>query len=193
MESPDIRRRYSPSFEADHEDAEAREMLDSASSYLRDEVLTVANGITSLRLAAIPKLYREVRDNPQRVWWKLGLFAATDKLDGIAARALDQESELGYKLDHGGDKVFGAAMMIAGMQAESIHTSDSVVPKKLGAIALTQKAVTSAITLHSTFGPDKYEPEVTKTGKSGEVCGRFVRQRRLDPLGRARAVEPRVP
>ncbi len=68
--------------------------------------LTLANQLTFLRLLAVPALAVTLLNG--RVAWALGIYvgaAITDRLDGIAARRLGQQTALGAILDPAADKL----------------------------------------------------------------------------------------
>ncbi|HEY7726443.1 MAG TPA: CDP-alcohol phosphatidyltransferase family protein [Anaeromyxobacteraceae bacterium] len=77
-------------------------------------VLTVANALSALRLLLTPVflwLYLR-RDGPLAVA-VYAIAAASDLLDGLAARALDQRSKLGALLDAVADKFLSLAALLA--------------------------------------------------------------------------------
>jgi cardiolipin synthase len=76
--------------------------------------LTVPNLLTALRIALAPVfLVLYVTGNTQRALAAFAAAAATDVLDGIAARALDQHTRLGEFLDPIADKVLAACALFA--------------------------------------------------------------------------------
>lgn len=79
--------------------------------------LTLASWITSVRLFLVPFIYWQLTSsNSSAVFWALGLLAlagATDFLDGWAARARNEVSELGKALDPVADKLVILVTLIA--------------------------------------------------------------------------------
>jgi cardiolipin synthase len=85
---------------------------DAASS---NRILTVPNALSFLRIALIPVFFALIVD-PDTTFSGLLLFAAvaaTDWVDGFAARRLGQVSELGKVLDPVADRLAIAAGLIA--------------------------------------------------------------------------------
>lgn len=125
--------------------------------------------LTIGRALAIPWLFVLIRNDPARNWWIAALFALTDNLDGLLARAGDRRpklrslgfrrSVLGQKWDPAVDKLFVAAMLIAGM----LH---GAIPWWLGGLSLTQKAAAAAIAFAAQAR--HIELKVTRIGKYGE-------------------------
>lgn len=75
--------------------------------------LTLANQLTLLRLAAVPALAYALLSH--ELGWALGIFIAagiTDRLDGIAARRLGQQTRLGAILDPTADKLMMLATFV---------------------------------------------------------------------------------
>lgn len=84
----------------------------------RDEVnggpYTLANGLTALRIALAPIfLVLYIGGDRMRALAAFAAAAATDVLDGLAARALRQPSRLGAFLDPIADKFLAACALIA--------------------------------------------------------------------------------
>ena len=80
-----------------------------------DRILTIPNGITLLRALGIP-IFLYLYLHSHLAGWSffvLGCGAATDYLDGKIARALNQVSNLGAKLDPAIDRAYIAATVIA--------------------------------------------------------------------------------
>jgi cardiolipin synthase len=74
----------------------------------------VANGLSALRLVLAPVfLVLFVRGDRARALAAFAAAAATDVLDGIAARALRQRSRVGAVLDPVADKLLGACAVVA--------------------------------------------------------------------------------
>jgi cardiolipin synthase len=77
-------------------------------------VATVPNFLTALRLVLAPVfLWLYVRGETAQAVWAFGVAVATDLLDGLAARALDQRSRLGTLLDPIADKVLSGCALLA--------------------------------------------------------------------------------
>ena len=77
-------------------------------------ILTIPNLLTGLRLVLAPIfLWLYVKGDVPRAVGAFALAAATDLLDGLAARALDQRSRLGAILDPIADKVLSACALFA--------------------------------------------------------------------------------
>jgi cardiolipin synthase (CMP-forming) len=71
-----------------------------------DRVLTVPNLLSLARIAALPIIYLDlVAGRLIRALVLLGVFAATDWLDGYLARRFDQVSKLGKVLDPTSDRI----------------------------------------------------------------------------------------
>lgn len=71
------------------------------------------NILTSLRLISVPFIVLLFINN--RVWWTIFLIVAiagTDFLDGLLARKLNAQSELGARLDAACDKIFSAGLLL---------------------------------------------------------------------------------
>jgi len=77
-------------------------------------LLTLPNMLTCFRfVAAPPLLWLAWRGYGNAFLWLLALTFLTDILDGLAARLLNQESELGAILDSSGDLVIYTIMAIS--------------------------------------------------------------------------------
>jgi cardiolipin synthase (CMP-forming) len=77
-------------------------------------ILTVPNAISVARLAGVPVFLWLVL-GPQADGWAVGLLIAaglSDWLDGVIARAWDQQSRLGQVLDPAADRLYIAATLI---------------------------------------------------------------------------------
>jgi len=136
----------------------------------RRELMTVPNALTLARLVMTPWVVKRLHDNP-RTWPTAAAFAFSDNFDGILARAGNtrprlarlgfRTSEFGRKADPLTDKIFTAAVVAAGMH-------NGVIPARLGAASLVQKAAASAVTVwNETHG---VEMEVTRVGKRAEFA-----------------------
>jgi len=81
------------------------------------KILTIPNMITVFRIFLIgPITYFILQEEKIYLYWGLGLMAigiASDYLDGILARRLNQESEVGKILDPLADKIAICAFLIA--------------------------------------------------------------------------------
>jgi cardiolipin synthase len=76
--------------------------------------LNLANALTASRLVLAPVfLVLYVRGDPLRALAAFAAAAATDVLDGLVARALDQQTRLGAFLDPIADKFLAACALIA--------------------------------------------------------------------------------
>jgi cardiolipin synthase len=77
-------------------------------------LVTIPNLLTVLRLALAPVfLWLYVSGDTVRAVAAFAAAAATDVLDGLAARALDQRTRVGAMLDPIADKVLSACALIA--------------------------------------------------------------------------------
>ncbi len=136
---------------------------------LNREKVTIPNVLTILRALVIPWLFALISADPGKNWWKAGVFAITDNLDGMLARLGDKHtrlrsmgfrrSEAGRKWDPIVDKIFVTSMVVAGVIGGAI-------PLWLAIASLSQKAITSLITLIATIR--KKQLGVTMSGKYGE-------------------------
>jgi cardiolipin synthase len=80
----------------------------------RGRALTIPNCLTASRLVLAPVfLALYVRGDEVRALAAFAAAAATDLLDGLAARALDQQSQLGALLDPIADKFLAACALLA--------------------------------------------------------------------------------
>lgn len=136
----------------------------------RKDVATIPNAITAARLVASPFVAKKLRESPKS-WPVAALFAFSDNFDGILARLGDnnpqlaalgfRRSEVGRKLDPLTDKLFTSEILVAGMLNKTI-------PKWLGGLSLTQKAVISGMTIyHESQG---IELAVTQLGRHSEMA-----------------------
>lgn len=87
---------------------------------VRDQVFTVANVLSLLRLLALPVVYLDlVSGRWLRAFVLLAVFSATDWLDGYLARRLDQVTRLGKLLDPISDRllfvVVGVGFVVSGL------------------------------------------------------------------------------
>lgn len=128
------------------------------------------NGLTLARLVMTPWVVKRLHQDP-RTWPMAAVFAFSDNVDGILARAGEtrprlarlgfRTSEFGRKADPLTDKVFTAAVVGAGMH-------NGVIPVTLGAASLVQKAVASAVTVWNESRG--VEMAVTRIGKRSEFA-----------------------
>jgi cardiolipin synthase len=133
---------------------------------LREDVLTVPNALSVLRLAGTPLVAKRLHDDPEGTWPQAAAFLLSDNADGILARAGDKSetlsnlgfrtSEFGRQVDPVADVASTSAMLVAGMR-------NGVVPKWLGGAALAEKAFKSAHTVLATARGA--ELHVSKLGK----------------------------
>ncbi len=124
-----------------------------------DQVFTVANVLSFLRLAALPIIYLDlVSGRWLRAFVLLVVFSATDWLDGYLARRLDQVTRLGKLLDPISDRllflVVGIGYVVAGLlplwAVLLLFVRDLIV------------MVTGAVLLRRGRRP----PDVSRTGKA---------------------------
>jgi cardiolipin synthase (CMP-forming) len=85
-----------------------------------DRIWTWANGLSFVRLLALPIIYLDlVGEQWTRAFVLLSIFSATDWLDGYLARRLDQQTKLGQMLDPISDRllfvVVGVGYVVAGL------------------------------------------------------------------------------
>lgn len=83
---------------------------------LSDRIWTIPNIISFLRLLGIPwfLFVLFVEDDPGKAGIIIAVVASTDWIDGTLARALNQESELGRRLDPVADRLAIVAAVIGG-------------------------------------------------------------------------------
>lgn len=123
------------------------------------ESLTVANALTVSRLALAPVfLYLYVTGDLVRALAAFAAAAATDVLDGLVARALDQRTRLGEILDPLADKTLAACALFA-------LAARGNVPMWLPLLAVTRDAVQilGAVALKTAGKPVPIRP--TRIGK----------------------------
>jgi cardiolipin synthase len=93
-------------------------------SFGRDEILTIPNALSALRLAGVP-LFFWLIVGPQSDEWAIAvLFTSgfTDWLDGYLARRLKQFSRLGELLDPLADRLYIVAALVALWLREIVPT-----------------------------------------------------------------------
>lgn len=83
-----------------------------------DRVWTIPNAVTVLRLLLLAPVCWAVLTGRHGSWWPvvlLGVWAATDWVDGLLARLLDQRSRLGAALDPLADRlgIIGVTLTLA--------------------------------------------------------------------------------
>lgn len=120
---------------------------------------TLANGLTALRILLAPVfLVLFVRGDHLRALAAFAAAAATDVLDGLAARALRQRSRLGAVLDPIADKFLGACALVA-----LAATGD--LPRWLPVLVITRDAaqLAAALLLRALRHPVPVAP--TRIGK----------------------------
>jgi hypothetical protein len=138
---------------------------------------TVPNGITFTRLAISRKMTKRLGNDPAGTWKSTAAYAGSDVFDGLAAKGGEwlaerfkflsflprigfRKSELGRKLDPFTDKIVIGQMFKEGLDRD-------IIPKKLGYLALGQKAAVSMLTLYSMNRGA--EPEVSDLGRHSEL------------------------
>ena len=125
--------------------------------------LTLANAFTAARLVLIPIFgYLWLRREDAWALWTFGVAAATDLIDGLLARWMNQSSRLGAILDPVADKLLVLVALLVG-----IARGD--VPPWLAAVIIGRDALMAvgAIVLYVRFrdlhGPAHWKP--TRVGK----------------------------
>jgi cardiolipin synthase (CMP-forming) len=127
-------------------------------------ILTVPNAISVARLAGVPVFLWLVL-GPQADGWAVGLLIAaglSDWLDGVIARAWDQQSRLGQVLDPAADRLYIAATLI-GLAIRAI------IPWWLVALLAARElllAVALLVLRRYGYGP----PQVSLVGKAATLC-----------------------
>jgi cardiolipin synthase (CMP-forming) len=127
-------------------------------------ILTVPNAISVARLAGVPVFLWLVL-GPEADGWAVGLLIAaglSDWLDGVIARAWDQQSRLGQVLDPAADRLYIAATLI-GLAIRAI------IPWWLVALLAARElllAVALLVLRRYGYGP----PQVSLVGKAATLC-----------------------
>ena len=127
-------------------------------------ILTVPNAISVARLAGVPVFLWLVL-GPEADGWAVGLLIAaglSDWLDGVIARAWDQQSRLGQVLDPAADRLYIAATLI-GLAIRAI------IPWWLVALLVARELVLGAALLvlrRHGYGP----LQVSLVGKAATLC-----------------------
>lgn len=123
--------------------------------------LTVANLLTVLRLVLIPVFVVATHD--RRFAWALGVFfaaAITDGLDGLAARAFNQKTQLGAILDPMADKLLLVTAFI--VLTLPNFTVTAPIPFWLTATAISRDViiVLAALVINMTTGFSGFRPSI---------------------------------
>jgi len=127
-------------------------------------ILTVPNAISVARLAGVPVFLWLVL-GPEADGWAVGLLIAaglSDWLDGVIARAWNQQSRLGQVLDPAADRLYIAATLI-GLAIRGI------IPWWLVAVLVARELVLGAALLvlrRHGYGP----LQVSLVGKTATLC-----------------------
>jgi cardiolipin synthase (CMP-forming) len=127
-------------------------------------ILTVPNAISVARLAGVPVFLWLVL-GPEADGWAVGLLIAaglSDWLDGVIARAWDQQSRLGQVLDPAADRLYIAATLI-GLAIRGI------IPWWLVAVLAARElllAVALLVLRRYGYGP----LQVSLVGKAATLC-----------------------
>lgn len=130
----------------------------------QERILTVPNAISVARLAGVPVFLWLVL-GPQADGWAVGLLIAaglSDWLDGVIARAWDQQSRLGQVLDPAADRLYIAATLI-GLAIRGI------IPWWLVALLAARElllAVALLVLRRYGYGP----LQVSLVGKAATLC-----------------------
>jgi cardiolipin synthase (CMP-forming) len=127
-------------------------------------ILTVPNAISVARLAGVPVFLWLVL-GPEADGWAVGLLIAaglSDWLDGVIARAWDQQSRLGQVLDPAADRLYIAATLI-GLAIRAI------IPWWLVALLAARELLLAvALLVLRSYG---YGPlQVSLVGKAATLC-----------------------
>jgi len=161
-------------------------------------IVTVPNALTAARLVLAPVfLWLYVRGDTARAVAVFAAAAATDLLDGLAARALDQRSRLGAFLDPIADKVLAlcvlfalaargrlpmwlpvldasrdAAQLGAALWLHGIHRPLPVGPTRVGKYATFALGATALLALAQEFGASRaaLAPWVASAGTVAALC-----------------------
>ncbi len=138
--------------------------------------LTLANQLTLLRLVAVPAFALALLEG--RVEWALGIYVGagiTDRLDGIAARRLGQQTALGSFLDPAADKLLMLVSYILlawpdGPRPFPDFVLQQHVPAWLTVLVVARDAliVLVALGLYLAYGQSRFEP--SRLGKWTTGC-----------------------
>jgi cardiolipin synthase len=162
-------------------------------------VLTLANILTFARILLAPVfLVLYVEGETVRALAAFAAAAATDVLDGLVARALDQRTRLGAFLDPAADKLLAtcallalaargglpwwlpvltvsrdAAQLLGAGALRLIHHRIPIAPTRIGKYATFALAVTVLVALSSEFGAftrGQADPYVAAFGTVAAEC-----------------------
>lgn len=136
---------------------------------MSERLFTIPNVLSIARILLIPLfLIMLIQNNKMGALIVFFIAASTDFLDGIAARLLNQQSNLGALLDPAGDKL----LMTAGIIALSLPSlsSPNVIPIWLTVTIVGRDLyiVWGAFMLYKRIGRRTFPPIVT--GKIATVC-----------------------
>jgi cardiolipin synthase (CMP-forming) len=130
----------------------------------QDRILTVPNAISVARLAGVPVFLWLVL-GPEADGWAVGLLiaaGASDWLDGVIARAWNQQSRLGQVLDPAADRLYIAATL-TGLAVRDI------IPWWLVGLLVARELVLGVALLvlrRHGYGP----LQVSLVGKTATLC-----------------------
>lgn len=161
-------------------------------------LLTVPNALTGLRLLLAPVfLWLYVSGDTRRALVVFAVAAATDLLDGLAARLLDQRSRLGAMLDPIADKLLSGCALLAlaaqgrlpywlaaldltrdaaqfagALYLRRRHQELPVAPTRIGKYATFAIATTVLLALSEDFGApaETLGPWIAAAGLSAGLC-----------------------
>ncbi len=165
----------------------------------RSSWLTLPNALTLSRFALAPIfLFLYVSGEPRRALAAFAAAAATDVLDGMVARALDQHTRLGAFLDPIADKVLAAcallalaargqlpwwlpilvvsrdvAQLVGAAILRTMRHRIPVAPTRIGKYATLMLAATVVVALAAEFGaysPERAAPYVAALGLLTAEC-----------------------
>jgi len=130
----------------------------------RARAVNLANLLTTLRILLLPLfvillVYRRF-DVALGV---LVLAAATDALDGLAARLLDQRTPVGTFLDPLADKLLGVSAFVT-------LTLLGPIPKWFALVVISREVIVSLGTLVLYLVEHRMEIRPTRTGKAATAC-----------------------
>ncbi len=84
-----------------------------------DRIVTVPNALSFIRLLALPIVYLDLTSGRHfRALWLLGIFSATDWLDGYVARRFNQVTKLGQVFDPLSDRILVIVVGIGMVQSD---------------------------------------------------------------------------
>lgn len=165
---------------------------------MSSRIVTVPNLLTGLRLALAPVfLWLYARGDTSTAAWVFAVAVATDLLDGLAARALDQHTRLGAVLDPIADKTLlacalfalaargrlpwwlpilevsrDAAQLAATVWLQGFHRPLPSGPTRVGKYATFALAGTALLALTMDFGAsrERLAPWVASAGLAAALC-----------------------